>query len=49
MVPRKDVMGPDEFAFPVNNSAYTNAVINIALSFATEAVRFHSRTVLYFE
>jgi trehalose/maltose hydrolase-like predicted phosphorylase len=32
-----DVMGPDEYAFPVNNSAYTNAAAIIALSFATEA------------
>jgi trehalose/maltose hydrolase-like predicted phosphorylase len=30
-------MGPDEYAFPVNNSAYTNAAAIIALSFATEA------------
>ena len=32
-----DVMGPDEYAFPVNNSAYTNAAAAIALNFATEA------------
>eukprot|EP00937_MAST-01D_sp_MAST-1D-sp2_P004018 g4018.t1 len=31
------VMGPDEFAWPVDNSAYTNAVAAIALSFAAEA------------
>lgn len=31
------VMGPDEYAYPVNNSAYTNAVATIALDFATEA------------
>lgn len=31
------VMGPDEFAYPVNNSAYTNAAAGIALAFATEA------------
>ena len=31
------VMGPDEYAWPVNNSAYTNAVAAIALDFATEA------------
>ena len=30
-------MGPDEYAFPVNNSAYTNAAAAIALNFATEA------------
>lgn len=32
-----DVMGPDEYAYPVNNSAYTNAAAAIALSFAAEA------------
>ena len=32
-----DVMGPDEYAFPVNNSAYTNAAAALALNFATEA------------
>jgi trehalose/maltose hydrolase-like predicted phosphorylase len=31
------VMGPDEYAYPVNNSAYTNAVASIAMSFAAEA------------
>jgi trehalose/maltose hydrolase-like predicted phosphorylase len=31
------VMGPDEYAFPVNNSAYTNAAATIGLNFATEA------------
>ena len=31
------VMGPDEFAYPVDNSAYTNAVAAIALRFAVEA------------
>jgi len=30
------VMGPDEFAWPVNNSAYTNAVVRIALEFAVD-------------
>ena len=34
-----DVMGPDEYAFPVNNSAYTNAAAALALNFATEAAR----------
>ena len=28
------VMGPDEYAYPVDNSAYTNAVAKIALDFA---------------
>jgi len=32
-----NVMGPDEYAYPVNNSAYTNAVTSIALNFAAEA------------
>ena len=32
-----DVMGPDEYAYPVNNSAYTNAAATIALLFAAEA------------
>lgn len=31
------VMGPDEYAYPVNNSAFTNAAATIALNFATEA------------
>jgi hypothetical protein len=31
------VMGPDEYNWPVNNSAYTNAVARIALEFAAEA------------
>lgn len=31
------VMGPDEYAVPVDNSAYTNAVARIALDFAAEA------------
>ena len=30
-------MGPDEYAYPVNNSAYTNTVVKIALAFAVEA------------
>ena len=32
-----EVMGPDEYAWPVNNSGYTNRVAQIALLFATEA------------
>eukprot|EP00756_Hemistasia_phaeocysticola_P051172 Hpha_TRINITY_DN26354_c0_g1::TRINITY_DN26354_c0_g1_i1::g.9347::m.9347 len=31
------VMGPDEYNWPVNNSAYTNAVARVTLEFATEA------------
>jgi trehalose/maltose hydrolase-like predicted phosphorylase len=31
------VMGPDEYAYPVNNSAYTNAAAQISLNFAAEA------------
>lgn len=31
------VMGPDEYGFPVKNSAYVNAVVKIALGFAAEA------------
>ncbi len=31
------VMGPDEYNWPVNNSAYTNAIARIALEFAVEA------------
>lgn len=31
------VMGPDEYNWPVNNSAYTNAIVRIALDFATES------------
>ena len=38
------VMGPDEYAFPVNNSAYTNAAAIIALSFATEAATVLGKT-----
>ena len=30
-------MGPDEYAYPVNNSAYTNTVAKLALAFAVEA------------
>jgi hypothetical protein len=33
----KGAMGPDEYAYPVDDSAYTNAVAAIALSFAAEA------------
>jgi len=33
----KRVMGPDEYSWPVDNSAYTNAVAQIALRFAVEA------------
>ena len=33
----KQVMGPDEYAYPVDDSAYVNAVARIALSFAAEA------------
>ena len=29
-------MGPDEYAYPVNNSAYTNTVASIALAAAVE-------------
>ena len=31
------ILCPGRYAFPVNNSAYTNAAAAIALSFATEA------------
>jgi protein-glucosylgalactosylhydroxylysine glucosidase len=31
------VMGPDEFAYPVNNSGYTNRQARVTLSFAAEA------------
>jgi hypothetical protein len=31
------VMGPDEYGFPVKNSAYTNAVARLALEFAADA------------
>ena len=30
-------MGPDEYQYPVNNSAYTNYVVKLALEFAGEA------------
>ena len=33
------VMGPDEYAWPVNNSAYVNVVAGISLNFAAEAAR----------
>ena len=33
------VMGPDEFQWPVNNSVYTNNVVKVTLSFATEAAK----------
>jgi trehalose/maltose hydrolase-like predicted phosphorylase len=33
------VMGPDEYAFPVLNSGYTNFVAQITLDFAVEAAR----------
>ena len=39
------VMGPDEYAYPVNNSAYTNAAANIALSFAIEAATILGTTM----
>ena len=32
-------MGPDEYAYPVNNSAYSVAAAQIALNFAAEAAR----------
>jgi len=31
------VMGPDEYSWPVDNSGYTNAIASIALKFAVEA------------
>lgn len=33
----KGVMGPDEFHYPVDDSAYTNAIARISLDFALEA------------
>ena len=30
-------MGPDEYNWPVNNSAYSNAIASVALEFAAEA------------
>jgi len=33
----EDVMGPDEYSYPVRNSGYTNAVARITLAFAAEA------------
>mmetsp|Transcript_113316 Transcript_113316/g.225683 ORF Transcript_113316/g.225683 Transcript_113316/m.225683 type:complete len:1175 (-) Transcript_113316:84-3608(-) len=32
-----NVMGPDEYHWPVNNSAYSNAIARVALEFAAEA------------
>ena len=31
------VLGPDEYAYPANNSAHTNAIASIALNFAAKA------------
>ena len=31
------VMGPDEYQWPVNNSAYTNFVVKLSLEFAGDA------------
>ena len=39
-----EVMGPDEYNWPVNNSAYTNAIAKIALHFATEAAEAVGQT-----
>jgi hypothetical protein len=54
------VMGPDEYGFPVKNSAYTNAVTRISLEFAADAAeelgysggvyeRFHEKAQGLFE
>ena len=39
------VMGPDEYAFPVNQSAYTNTVAAIALAAAAEFAPLVNKTV----
>jgi len=38
------VMGPDEYSWPVNNSAYVNAVVQLSLRFALEAAAELGRT-----
>ena len=39
------VMGPDEFQWPVNNSALTNNVVKVTLAFAIEAAKVLGLTV----
>eukprot|EP00040_Diaphanoeca_grandis_P037457 m.244109 g.244109 ORF g.244109 m.244109 type:complete len:778 (-) comp33822_c3_seq5:211-2544(-) len=39
------VMGPDEYAFPVNNSRYTNAVASIAIEAAIEFSKILGETI----